>query len=135
MTYQAITSKPSVDKIFCFGSNEAGVHGAGAAKFALEHKGAIWGQGVGLQGQSYAIPTKDENIQTLPLKYIRVYVNQFIQFAKDHPELTFELTPIGCGLAGYKPADIAPMFEFAPDNVLFPESFLEVLDARRDLHK
>lgn len=117
-------------KVFTFGSNLAGRHGAGAALHAIKHKGARYGIGVGLQGESYAIPTKDENIKTLPLNRISEYVSEFIQFAKDHPELEFEVTPIGCGLAGYKPKDIAPMFDEAQyiSNIQLPDEFLNILD-------
>ncbi len=116
-------------EIFVFGSNLAGRHGAGAAKFALDNHGAIYGVGVGLQGDSYGIPTKDQNIETLPLTYIRVYVNQFIEFAKHMPDLVFNVTAIGCGLAGYTPSQIAPMFSSASglSNVRLPKEFLEVL--------
>ena len=109
--------------IFVFGSNLAGRHGKGAALFARQHHGAVYGQGVGLQGDSYAIPTKDEAIRTLPLRDIRGYVNAFISFACRHPEMTFNLTAIGCGLAGYRPSDIAPMFRHAPSNVIKPAEF------------
>lgn len=102
--------------IFVFGSNLAGIHGAGAARSALAMFGAVWGVGVGLQGRSYAIPTKDERIQTLPLNRIRPYVDQFLEFARAHPEMNFQVTRIGCGLAGYTDSDIAPMFKEAPDN-------------------
>ena len=114
--------------VFVFGSNLAGRHGAGAAKFALENRGAIYGQGIGYQGNSYGIPTKDQNIETLPLDIIKDYVDVFLSFAKAHPELTFQLTPIGCGLAGYKPTDIAHMFSSASGNVLIPEEFKQVLN-------
>jgi hypothetical protein len=110
-------------EIFVFGSNLAGRHGAGAALHARKYCGAVYGQGVGHQGDSYAIPTKDKQINTLPLEMIKQYVDEFIMYAKSHPALKFKLTPIGCGLAGYKPADIAPMFRGAPDNVLQPEEF------------
>lgn len=109
--------------IFVFGSNLAGRHGAGAAKFAVQHHGAIYGQCWGLQGNSFAIPTKNTNIQTLPLSIIKVYVEQFKEFAREHPELTFQLTPIGCGLAGYKHEDIGPMFTNSPENVMIPDEF------------
>lgn len=109
--------------IFVFGSNLAGRHGAGAAKFAVQHHGAIYGQGFGLQGNSFAIPTKDANIKTLPLSFIRTYVEKFKGFAREHPELTFQLTPIGCGLAGYKYEDIGPMFKNSPSNVVIPKEF------------
>ncbi|EYR81910.1 hypothetical protein [Shinella sp. DD12] len=111
--------------IFVFGSNLAGRHGKGAALYARQHHGAVYGQGVGLQGDSYAIPTKDEAIHTLPLREIKGYVNAFIGFACRHPEMTFTLTPIGCGLAGYKPSDIAPLFSHAPANVVKPAEFQE----------
>ena len=106
--------------IFCFGSNLRGRHGAGAARDAVQRFGAIEGQGEGVQGNSYAIPTKDGNIQTLPLDQIERHVARFIDFARAHPEKCFQVTRIGCGLAGYKDADIAPFFKEAPDNVLLP---------------
>lgn len=112
------------NEIFVFGSNESGIHGAGAAKFALDNYGAIWGQGYGLQGISYAIPTKDKYIRTLPLSDIVVYVEEFIEDAKAHQELQFIVTPIGCGLAGYKPSDITPMFSDVPENVILPKEIL-----------
>lgn len=105
--------------IFVFGSNEAGIHGAGAAKYAFLNKGSIRGQGFGLMGKSFGIPTKDREIKTLPLEKICVYINKFIYFAEDHPELDFKVTRIGCGLAGYKDGDIAPMFFDAPPNCQF----------------
>jgi hypothetical protein len=109
--------------IFVFGSNLAGRHGAGAAKFAVKHHGAVYGQGWGLQGNSFAIPTKDAKIKTLPLFYIRIYVDEFKIFAEEHPELTFQLTPIGCGLAGYTYEDIGPMFKNSPSNIVIPKEF------------
>jgi hypothetical protein len=115
------------EPIFVFGSNLAGRHGAGAALFAKQKKGAVYGCGVGLQGNSYAIPTKDERINTLPLVRIKPYIDQFLEYAKNHPEMVFELTPIGCGYAGYSAKDIAPMFEYSPANVTLPISFIEFL--------
>lgn len=109
--------------IFVFGSNLAGRHGRGAAKFALQNHGAIYGQGWGLQGNSFAIPTKDANIKTLPLEYIEVYVEKFKEFARENPDLTFQLTPIGCGLAGYSYSEIGPMFKDCPMNVVIPLEF------------
>lgn len=109
--------------VFVFGSNEAGRHGAGAALFAQQYHGAVLGQGEGLHGNSYAIPTKDRHIKTLPLSIITTYVNHFKEFATAHPELTFQVTPIGCGLAGYTPADIAPMFKDSPANCIMPAEF------------
>lgn len=107
-------------KIFVFGSNLAGRHGAGAALTAFREHGAIYGQGVGIQGNSYGIPTKDENIRTLPLNKIQKYVDQFIRFAELNPEMEFQVTRVGCGLAGYEDDDIAPMFVGAPKNCILP---------------
>lgn len=107
-------------EIFVFGSNLAGRHGKGAALTAFKQYGAIYGEGQGLQGNSYAIPTKDENIKTLPLNRIRRYVEQFIRFAQLNPEMTFKVTAIGTGLAGYDESEIAPMFVKAPINCILP---------------
>ena len=108
-------------EIFVFGSNLAGRHGKGAALFAKQNHGAIYGQGVGIQGNSYAIPTKDRFIKTLPLSEIRKHVNNFVQFAIAHPELTFNVTRIGCGLAKLNSNDVASLFINAPDNCYFDE--------------
>lgn len=110
-------------EIFVFGSNLQGRHGKGAAKFAVEHHGAIYGQAVGLQGNSYAIPTKATPYSALPLKFVKQYVKEFLDFAESNNNLTFVLTPIGCGLAGFKPEQIAPLFKNAPSNVVIPEEF------------
>ncbi len=115
--------------IFVFGSNLAGRHGAGAAKWALENRGAIYGQGVGMQGDSYGIPTKDANIETLPLPSIKIFVDHFKEYAKNHTHLTFQLTPIGCGLAGYTPDQIGPMFKGVSLNVMIPDEFLPYVGA------
>lgn len=106
-------------EIFVFGSNLAGRHGKGAALYARQNYGAIYGQGAGLQGNSYAIPTKDEKLRTLPLHEIKKYIEYFITFASYNPELKFLLTPIGCGLAGYKREQIRPLFKNVPENVIF----------------
>lgn len=116
-------------EIFVFGSNLAGRHGAGAALFARKNHGAIYGQGVGLQGSSYAIPTKNEYITTLPLWDIREYVDEFIEFANVHSEYTFNVTRIGCGLAGYKDQDMAPMFRDAPVNCKLPDEWNVILNS------
>ncbi|HEY3813676.1 MAG TPA: hypothetical protein VGL66_10650 [Caulobacteraceae bacterium] len=118
----------SDDPIFVFGSNLAGRHGKGAAQFALKHRGAVYGQGEGLQGCSYGIPTKDARIKTLPLEDIAVHVERFLAFARTHPDFHFQVTPIGCGLAGYSPDQIAPMFASAPDNCALPPEFTTVID-------
>lgn len=112
------------NQIFVFGSNLQGRHAGGAARYAMEHFGASWGQGVGLQGQSYAIPT----IQG-PVSTIRPYVEKFIDFATSHPEYEFLVTPIGCGIAGFTEVEIAPLFKeaVALENVRLPKSFLDLL--------
>ena len=106
--------------IFVFGSNLAGMHAGGAARYALEAFGAKWGQGVGLQGRSYAIPTMQGGVET-----IKPYVDSFIDFAKEHPELRFLVTRIGCGIAGFTDAEIAPLFKQALNvsNICLPSEF------------
>lgn len=113
------------NQVFVFGSNLAGMHGGGAARVARLRFGAVMGKGVGMQGRSYAIPTMQGGTET-----IRPYVNDFIAYAKEHPELTFLVTPIGCGIAGFEPEDIAPLFEKASnvENIWLPKSFWEVLE-------
>ena len=115
----------AADEIFVFGSNLAGMHGGGAARIARLHFGAVMGKGVGLQGQSYAIPTMQGGVET-----IRPYVYRFIAYAKRHPEKYFLVTPIGCGIAGFEAEDIAPLFEKAKEmkNISLPESFWEVIE-------
>lgn len=115
------------ENIFVFGSNELGVHGAGAAKEALNHWGAIPGVGVGLTGHSYAIPTKDFSIKTLPLPVIAFYVSRFLVLAEYLRNKKFLITPIGTGLAGYYHKQIAPMFRDAPANCTLPEEWKELL--------
>lgn len=119
------------NEIFVFGSNEAGIHGAGAAKTALQW-GAKLGVGVGLVGQTYAIPTKDKNIKTLSLDEIKTYINQFILFAQNNPQYKFLVTEIGCGLAGFEVKDIAPLFyipgiDVIPKNIILPKRFQEYI--------
>lgn len=109
--------------IFVFGSNLAGIHGKGAALFAHLNCGAQLGVGVGRTGDAYAIPTKDFKLKTLPLSQIALYVKRFIFYAGMHPELQFNVTRIGCGLAGYKDEDIAPMFANVPSNVILPKAW------------
>lgn len=107
--------------IFVFGSNLAGRHGKGAALYARQNHGAIYGRGKGMQGNSYAIPTKDEALRRLSLEQIAYHVRDFLADAHAQPGLQFEVTRIGCGLAGYTDADIAPMFKDAPPNCLLPD--------------
>lgn len=116
------TLKP--DEIFVFGSNLAGMHGGGAARIARLHFGAVMGVGVGLQGQSYAIPTMQGGVDT-----IQPYVDEFIQYAINHPELYFLVTRIGCGIAGFSEDEIAPLFRQAVpiDNISLPQGFWDNL--------
>ncbi len=110
------------NEIFVFGSNLQGMHGGGAARLAYNKFGAIWGQGVGLQGQSYGIPTMHGGIDA-----IKPYVDEFIEFARSHPELTFLVTRIGCGIAGFRDEEIAPLFKecIEIDNVILPRTFVQ----------
>lgn len=113
-------------KVFVFGSNLAGRHGLGAALYARQNHGAIYGQAVGRQGNSYAIPTKDAMFNPLPLGTIGDYVRGFFDYAADHPEEEFELTPIGTGLAGYSKDQIWPLIDPHFDkavNVILSESW------------
>ena len=113
------------NEIFVFGSNLSGSHGGGAASVAHRWFGAIWGCGVGIQGQSYAIPTMHGGV-----KEIKPFVDEFILYAKEHPEQTFLVTRIGCGIAGFRDEEIAPLFEGCEesDNIILPKSFHEVLE-------
>lgn len=113
--------------IFVFGSNLAGRHGKGAALTALRFYGAQIGQGVGRHGNSYAIPTKDERLNTLALNQIKGYVSGFLGHARANPDTAFLVTRVGCGLAGYKDEDIAPMFAKAPPNCFFDPRWGEII--------
>ena len=110
--------------IFVFGSNLAGAHAGGAALMAYQKFGAIWGQGMGLQGNSYGIPTMQGGTET-----IKPYVDEFIEFAKNHPGLTFYVTKIGCGIAGFLEKDIAPLFREAErvPNIRLPKDFIDII--------
>jgi hypothetical protein len=112
------------NEVFVFGSNLGGLHGGGAARAAMQRFGAVWGQGVGLQGQSYAIPTMQGGVET-----IKPYVDEFIEFARSKPELFFYVTRIGCGIAGFRDEEIAPLFAgaLALENVALPKSFHDLL--------
>lgn len=116
-----IGADPSRAPVFVFGSNLAGRHGAGAAKFAMHRRGATYGVGEGRTGNAYALPTKDGALRTLHLDEIAFRVRRFIQYARDNPALLFQVTPVGCGLAGYKRSQIAPMFADAPSNCWFAD--------------
>lgn len=116
------------DEIFVFGSNLAGHHGGGAARVALNRFGAQWGQGEGIQGQSYAIPTMQGGVET-----IKPYVDRFLDLAYEWDQNTFLVTRIGCGIAEFTPEQIAPLFDRALDmyNVVLPRDFYDILIARR----
>lgn len=118
--------------VFCFGSNEAGLHGAGAAKFAFEKMGARLNQGFGFMGQCFGIPTKDWDIGQLDIKCIQFYVERFIEFTKIKYSRNWDffVTQIGCGLAGFTPPEIAPSFKPCLDikNVWLPQTFHDVLN-------
>jgi len=120
------------NEVFVFGSNEAGIHGAGAAKTALDKFGAVLGQGFGPQGQSFAIPTKNWKVSTLSIIFIQQYVIRFLMYADYHPELKFYVTEIGCGLAGYEPEDIAWMFRevMEDENIYLPQRFIDILNGK-----
>lgn len=109
--------------IFVFGSNLAGKHGKGAALYALQNHNARYGIGKGRTGNAYAIPTKDHDLKSLPLSQIRNYVHRFIKYATDNPTLEFEVTKIGCGLAGFTEQQIMPMFIAAPENCTLPKDW------------
>ena len=113
------------DEVFVFGSNLEGLHGGGAALLAYERFGAIWGQGTGLQGKSYGIPTMHGGVDV-----IAPYVDDFIAFAREHRELRFLVTEIGCGIAGFTVEEMAPLFKGAMDeeNIYLPQRFIDILE-------
>ncbi len=127
MTYQyhdeSIIKALPEDTIFVFGSNMAGTHQGGAAKTALLHFGATKGVGRGWAGQSFAIPTMNEHLQQMPLSQIQHYIDDFKIYTKNHPKMKYFITSVGCGVAGYKVEEIAPMFKGVSRNVIFPVSF------------
>jgi hypothetical protein len=121
-------------EIFVFGSNLAGRHGKGAAAVALRHYGAIYGQGEGLQGNAYALPTKDTRLKTISLHNLVYHIETFARCASKYKDYDFLVTKIGCGLAGYRVDDIAPLFEYVKlDNVYLPQEFIDYLG--RPSHK
>lgn len=119
------------NQVFVFGSNEAGIHGAGAAKLAEKKFGAIRGIGYGFHGKSFAIPTKDLQIRTLPLDKISDYIQHFLIEVMEYPDYEFLVTKIGCGLAGYSEIEIASLFKNKniPPNVILPESFYNIINS------
>ena len=116
------------DDVFVFGSNPEGMHMGGAARVAYDKFGAVWGQGVGMQGQSYAIPTMQGGVET-----IKPYVDEFIDLAREWDQNTFYVTRIGCGIAGFTDEEIAPLFDKAYDlyNVRLPKSFADIIERNR----
>lgn len=120
-------SKDYQGTIFVFGSNLAGRHGAGAALYAHDAYGAKYGVGIGRTGHAYAIPTKDADLNTLALEYIHHQVKEFLEYARYYKDEVFFVTKIGCGLAGYKNEEIAPMFRGAPENCIFDISWKNLL--------
>jgi hypothetical protein len=119
---------PKQDTIFVFGSNEAGIHGAGAAAEAHYHRGAQMGVSFGPTGRCFAIPTKNAQISgALSLADIKAYVDGFLKFARERPHTSFQITCLGCGLAGLRNEQIAPMFYRAPVNCLFDTKWIEYL--------
>lgn len=119
----AINTDGNRVKIFVFGSNTTGRHGAGAALIARRQYGAIYGCGEGLQGYSYAIPTKDQNLERRSLDEIKQSVDTFLAFARETPEIIYQVTRIGCGLARFRDDEIGPMFKGAPANCELPKNW------------
>lgn len=128
MKYHIDCTSPNDNQIFVFGSNLSGIHGAGAAKAAHREYGAVWGIAEGLMGHSYALPTVQAKI-TGPLSLFEINdaINRFLDFANDHPELSFFVTRVGCGLAGHQDANIAPMFANAPANCSLPDTWAKYI--------
>lgn len=122
--------------VFVFGSNTQGRHGAGAARCAVQYYGAIYGQAEGRQGYSYAIVTKELRPgYTQPgMQEIRAGVERFVEYARAHPELCFYITAVGCGLAGFNPRDVAPMFRNVPENCLLPPRWERYLGSGGSYH-
>lgn len=117
--------------IFVFGSNLSGIHGAGAARIAHEKHGAMMGIGEGLVGNSYALPTKGYKISYIPLQEVYPHITKFINFAEERHDLEFQVTCVGCGLAGFKNKEIAPMFSLAPSNCFFDKKWMPWLGRNR----
>ena len=120
------------NEIFVFGSNLAGAHGGGAAWLAYRRFGAVWGEGVGLHGRTYAIPTMQGGVDT-----VKPYVDDFSLFSKEHKELTFLVTRIGCGIAGFRNEEIAPLFKDAicVENIILPKEFVENILSDGDIRR
>ncbi len=130
VTPEEIGTDLTESQVFVFGSNESGIHGAGAARMALDHFGAKIGKGFGPMGQSFGIPTKDWQIKVLPLSVVEFYVKRFEAFVNLVDDREFLVTKIGCGLAGFTPDQIAPMFAGMRNNkkVWLPQDFIDIID-------
>jgi hypothetical protein len=129
-TFHKDGEPPDAAQIFVFGSNLSGYHGGGAARAAFDYYGAKWGVAEALTGRSYAIPTVKEKISgPLPIETIALHVERFLAYAEQHADMRFFVTRIGCGLAGHKDADIAPMFKAAPMNCSLPEPWRTFVEA------
>lgn len=115
-------------EVFVFGSNVDGWHGKGAAKLAHKRFGARWGDGEGLTGSCYALPTVGHNLSRMPVSAIAKHVEKFLETARKHPHMRFLVTQVGCGLAGHKVDDIAPMFRASPPNVTLPAVFIQTIE-------
>ncbi|KAA8735425.1 hypothetical protein F4V57_01085 [Acinetobacter qingfengensis] len=124
---EKVTALPN-DQIFVFGSNLAGNHYRGAAKTALENFGAMQGVGRGWSGQSFAIPTKNEHDQAMPLHQIQHYIDDFKIYTRNHAKLTYFVTGVGCGSTGFHLQDIAPLFKGISENVILPSRFKQFLE-------
>lgn len=126
--YHGWGQKPDSKQIFVFGSNLAGRHGAAAALTAKNQYGAVYGVGQGLRGRSYALPTKDGNLVVLKINVIKQHIETFKTFARNHPDLEFYVTKVGCGLAGYDDMVIAPLFQDSPANCVFSHEWVRFLE-------
>lgn len=124
-------TSPDKGVVFVFGSNLAGRHGAGAAREAYEKFGADMGCGSGRMGMSYGIPTKDFRLNVMPLEQIKLYVDEFVDHALARPSETFFITRVGCGLAGYRDDQIAPMFVRIGENVDLPDAWVPIIKRER----
>lgn len=122
--------KLKIGEIFVFGSNKSGIHGAGAARYAHDKLGAVWGVGEGRTGTCYALPTKGLNISFMSLDEVKQSVERFIYHANENPETDFVVTQVGCGLGGFTKDQIAPMFEGAPANCSFDSAWQPILGAK-----
>lgn len=118
------------ERVFVFGSNEAGRHGKGAALVAYKKHKARYGMSYGHVGDSFAIPTKDQELKPLSLERINQYIQGFLAYAAGHPELTFQVARIGCGLAGFTNQEIAPMFLMASWNCHFDDAWAPIIGDR-----